>query len=126
LVSVCSNRVNVNINSPPEGVSVNINPQSKVNKIKKNKIKKEKTVVIFKPPTVEEVSAYCTERKNTVDANRFIDFYTSKGWMVGKNKMKDWHAAVRTWENGSNFTGRSANQPETYTLKTNIPDEINI
>ena len=52
----------------------------------------------FTPPTVTEVSSYCKERKNDVDAERFCDFYQSKNWMVGKNKMKDWRAAVRTWE----------------------------
>ena len=52
----------------------------------------------FKPPTLEEVQAYCQERNNNVDAERFIDHYTSNGWMVGKNKMKDWKASVRTWE----------------------------
>lgn len=52
----------------------------------------------FTPPTLEEVQAYCLERKNSVDAERFIDYYTSNGWYVGKNKMKDWKAAVRTWE----------------------------
>lgn len=55
----------------------------------------------FKPPTLEEVKAYCSERNNGVDAQRFIDFYTSKGWMIGKNPMKDWKAAVRTWEKNS-------------------------
>ncbi len=52
----------------------------------------------FVPPTVEEVRAYCQERHNSVDPERFVDFYTTKGWMVGKNRMKDWRAAVRTWE----------------------------
>lgn len=52
----------------------------------------------FKVPTLEEVRMYCEERKNGVDAQHFIDFYTSKGWMIGKNHMKDWKAAVRTWE----------------------------
>lgn len=56
----------------------------------------------FIPPTVEEVAAYCKERNNRVDASRFVDFYTTKGWMVGKNKMKDWKSAVRTWERNSN------------------------
>lgn len=55
----------------------------------------------FIPPTVEEVRAYCIERGNGVDPERFVDYYTSKGWMIGKNKMKDWKAAVRTWERGS-------------------------
>jgi hypothetical protein len=79
------------------------------NKEEKNKRIKEYTGVIggdnspqhtskFTPPILEEIQAYCKERKNDVDAQRFIDFYTAKGWMVGKNKMKDWKAAVRTWE----------------------------
>ena len=55
----------------------------------------------FIPPTVEEVTAYCKERNNRVDACRFVDFYTAKGWMLGKNKMKDWKSAVRTWERNS-------------------------
>ena len=59
----------------------------------------------FVPPTLEEVQAYCTERGNLVDAQSFVDFYESKGWYVGKNKMKDWKAAVRTWER------RNAQQP---------------
>lgn len=52
----------------------------------------------FSPPTIEEIKSYCQERDNKVDAERFFNFYASKGWMVGKNKMKDWKAAVRTWE----------------------------
>lgn len=52
----------------------------------------------FTPPTLDEVSAYCQGRSNNVSPQRFIDFYESKGWMVGKNKMKDWKAAIRTWE----------------------------
>ena len=57
----------------------------------------------FLPPTIEEVQAYCMERNNNVDAERFINHYTSNGWKVGKNPMKDWKAAVRTWEhNGYN------------------------
>lgn len=52
----------------------------------------------FIPPSVEEVEQYCIERSNNIDAQSFIDFYESKGWMIGKNKMKDWKAAVRTWE----------------------------
>ena len=52
----------------------------------------------FKPPTIEEVKSYCIERKNGVDPQKWHDFYSAKGWMIGKNKMKDWEAAVRTWE----------------------------
>ena len=52
----------------------------------------------FTPPTLDDVSAYVRERGSKVDPQRFFDFYASKGWMVGKNPMKDWKAAVRTWE----------------------------
>ena len=53
----------------------------------------------FIPPSVEEVKAYCTERKNGIDPQAFVDYYTARDWYIGKNKMKDWKAAVRTWEN---------------------------
>lgn len=56
----------------------------------------------FKKPTLEEVKEYCEERNNGIDAETFINFYESKGWMVGKNKMKDWKASVRTWEKSRN------------------------
>ena len=52
----------------------------------------------FSPPSLDEVQAYIAERGSAVDAQQFVDFYASKGWMVGKNRMKDWKAAVRTWE----------------------------
>lgn len=52
----------------------------------------------FQPPTLDEVAAYCRERNNGIDAQRFLDHYQANGWMVGKAKMKDWRAAVRNWE----------------------------
>ena len=52
----------------------------------------------FIPPSVDQVGEYCLERGNTVDPQRFVDYYQSNGWKVGKNPMKDWKAAVRTWE----------------------------
>lgn len=59
----------------------------------------------FTKPTVDEVRAYCSERRNTVDAQSFVDFYESKGWRVGSVGMKDWRAAVRTWERNRNGKG---------------------
>lgn len=53
---------------------------------------------LFCPPTESEVRDYCNERRNNVNAEAFFAYYESNGWMVGKNKMKDWKAAVRTWE----------------------------
>lgn len=58
---------------------------------------KKKQTPRFVPPTVEEVRQYCRDNDYSVDAQRFVDFYECKGWMVGKNKMKNWKAAVRTW-----------------------------
>lgn len=52
----------------------------------------------FVPPSVDEVRAYCMERGNSVDPQTFVDFYAGKDWMVGKTKMVDWKACVRTWE----------------------------
>lgn len=56
----------------------------------------------FKKPTVDEVKSYCLERNNSVDPQRFMDFYASNGWKVGKNPMKDWKASVRNWEKNNN------------------------
>ena len=67
----------------------------------------------FAPPTLEEVKAYCRERGNNVDPERWMDFYQSKGWMVGKNKMKDWKAAVRTWEKEAKTGNNRARQNNT-------------
>lgn len=64
----------------------------------------------FTPPSVEEVQAYCTERGNNVDAQRFCDFYTSKGWKIGKNSMQDWRSAVRTWERRENDAAPTGNK----------------
>ena len=61
----------------------------------------------FVKPTLEEVKAYCKERSNSVNPERFIDYYEANGWRVGKNPMKDWKAAVRTWEkNGYSNNGK--------------------
>lgn len=57
-----------------------------------------KQVKRFSKPTVEEVAAFCKERNNNVDPQRFWDFYEAKGWKIGKSPMKDWKACVRTWE----------------------------
>lgn len=68
------------------------------NSIDKKEIYKEKPIRNQIPPTLEMVKEYCLERGNNIDAEKFYDFYESKSWFVGKNKMKDWQASVRTWE----------------------------
>ena len=60
--------------------------------------KPKKERIVFVPPTVEEIAQYCRERNNSINPNQFFDWNESKGWLVGNSKMKDWKAAVRTWE----------------------------
>lgn len=76
---------------------VSIGKDSKDKDSKEESASEEKSKRFY-PPTLDEVKQYCEERKNNIDPMAFIDFYSSKGWMIGKNRMKDWKAAVRTWE----------------------------
>ena len=71
----------------------------------------------FEKPTLSEIKQYCTERNNNVNAEHFFDYYESNGWKVGKNSMKDWKAAVRTWE-------RSEYRKPTTTKKTNTEQTL--
>lgn len=78
-------------------LEVNNNKEKRIEKKNRevsNPVLKRKVI----PPLKEWVEDYCKERGGIVDADRFYDFYESKGWLVGKSKMKDWQAAVRTWE----------------------------
>lgn len=78
----------------------------------------------FTPPTLEEVTAYCQERKNNVDPQRWLGHYQSNGWRVGKNPMKDWKAAVRTWErSGFNDTPRKPTPPHPAKAEESKIDE---
>lgn len=90
----------------------NVNVNDNVNDIKENTLKsvKEKR---FAPPTPENVREYCREKGLNVDADRFVDFYESKNWYVGKNKMKDWKAAVRNWARSQRqeSTAKGAEKP---------------
>ena len=92
----------------------------------KEKIKVDR----FTPPTVDEIRAYCEERNNKIDPECFWDFYTSKGWMVGKNRMKDWRACVRSWEKSraeraeQNSTAKDMDDPmATYNIFAQLYDE---
>lgn len=66
-------------------------------KVSSNEDTKKKSAKRFVPPTVQEVASYVREKGLVMDPQRFVDFYTSNGWMVGKNRMKDWKAAARGW-----------------------------
>lgn len=79
--------------------------------------------VQFVKPTFADVRAYCTERKNNVSPNAWLNHYESNGWRVGKNPMKDWKAAIRTWEtNGSN--GNAKNQHDNRSRAQRVSDEL--
>ena len=75
--------------------------------------------ISLQKPTVDEVRAYCTERRNTIDPEEWIDHYESNGWMVGRNRMKDWRAAVRTWERrGARDQQQQPSKPRTPKTST--------
>lgn len=115
--------INNDAQALPEQCSSNASKvkYSKVNESKVNESKELRTNLKTIPPTLEEVTTYCLERKNGIDPQRFIDFYDSRGWMYGKTKIKDWRAAVRLWESGNNSKlakpgtdPRQQNKPRAY------------
>lgn len=67
---------------------------------------KRESIRRFTPPTIEQVTEYCRERNNGVNPVKWFNYYTANGWKVGKNPMKDWKAAVRTWEEGESNNGK--------------------
>jgi predicted transcriptional regulator len=84
--------------------------QSLPNNLDIDNLENKQVYTRFVKPTLEEVQAYCLERGKGVDAQKWYDYYSANGWKVGKNPMKDWKAAVRTWErSGDNGKHRSVN-----------------
>ena len=85
------------------------NQQQTTNNKQEVKEYKNKRNNIFIVPSLEEITDYCKERKNQINPQTFLDHYTGNGWMVGKNKMKDWKAVIRTWETrgGNNVTANT-------------------
>ena len=79
-----------------------------------NTIVNNNTTYSNKKPSVEEIKQYCLQRNNGIDAEQFFDFYESKNWYVGKNKMKNWQAAIRTWEKRKTKTSKIDAQLDNY------------
>lgn len=103
--------------APLEAGKESIGKDSKGNKSKRQ-------TIIFVKPTVEQIADYCNERKNGISPSRFYDYYESNGWLVGRNKMKDWKASVRTWEKNNNTKTVSTPLPftkSTEEFKPNYP-----
>ena len=78
----------------------------------KDIVKVKAKVKRFVKPTVVDIAEYCIERNNSVDAEKFYDYYSSNGWKVGKNPMKDWKASVRTWEKNTTQENEKVSQPK--------------
>ena len=96
--------------------SVTKNNESKSIEIEKEKdIENRGKAKRFTPPSLEDVRSYCQERKNNVDAERFVSYYESVGWKVGKNPMKDWKACVRTWEQRDKQTAQEKKKDDIIT-----------
>lgn len=100
---------------PNENVNVNVNDNVK------EKENKKKSAPRFSPPTVAQVKKFCDDHGYHLDAQRFVDYYTSNGWMVGRNKMKDWQAAARNWAkkndtvvSGTKFTNYQSERRTDY------------
>lgn len=118
--------VNINkkltgVNSGLTSVSVSVSESEKKKEDCKGK-EKDKPQRNIIPPRIEWVTEYCNERRNNVIPQKFFDHYSARGWMIGKNKMKDWQAAVRTWEQ----SGYNNPKPETKTgpRLSGIPDNV--
>ena len=90
-----------------EGNEAAILPEEK----KKSSAKKEKTA--FRPPSLQEVTDYCKEKGYSVNPWKFVNYYASNGWMVGRNHMKDWRAAVRSWESKEHDYGGKDSENKT-------------
>lgn len=119
--------------SPPLSIynissSNSISSEKKEDKQEKEDEKRDKGVQggkrkpPFVPPTLEEIQAYVAERKSPVNPEAFYNFYQAKGWMIGKNKMQNWHAAISTWERREKESAGSLRSGASYpTDGKNVP-----
>jgi hypothetical protein len=129
----------IHVNAAQTGVNAYNNPTRELKRIEEKKIKesvgdaaaKPPARTHFEPPSIAEIEAYCKQRHNGIDARRFVDYYTANGWHVGKGKMRDWRASVRSWEhNGVNDNSQpasSGSRPAAatgYSENTYAPGEL--
>ena len=115
--NVQTNLRQISEKSPPE-IEIELEKDIKIEKEIHSSAKSTTTKrKRFEKPTLSEIKAYCIERNNNVDAQHFYDYYESNGWKVGKNAMKNWQAAVRTWEKNS-YTNTTKQTKKTNTEQT--------
>lgn len=129
-VKFCSYRVNNNWQGMSKidtgGIAeIDTNNKREIN-INKDSLYRDGTPH-FQKPSLSEVAAYCRERANKVDPEQFYNFYESNGWKVGKNPMKDWHAAVRTWEKREKEVAPRKREPkeDVFTHNMRVMREMN-
>lgn len=126
-VGLTDENLNVYVN---EDVYVNDDVNTQGGSSEPQGVRAEKTISSspkkFEKPTVNEVQAYCNERKNSLSAQEFWDFYESKGWKIGSSPMKDWRACVRTWEQrrkNEDSGGRVKKSGTMWGNESKIPEE---
>lgn len=102
---------------PSKSIEIDIEKDIDTDKDKKKRKR-------FTPPTLDEVTAYCNERKNSVDPQKWLDYYSSNGFMVGKNHMKDWKAAVRTWERNNFQSPKKQQTVPTYMTEEQPKEQV--
>lgn len=95
--NVQTNLRQISEKSPPE-IEIELEIEKKIEKEIDSSASTTTKRKRFEKPTLSEIEQYCIERNNNINAAHFYDYYESNGWKVGKNSMKDWKAAVRTWE----------------------------
>ena len=114
--NVQTNLRQISEKSPPE-IEIEIEKEIKIEKEIDSSASTTTKRKRFEKPTLSEIKEYCIERNNNVDAQHFYDYYESNGWKVGKNSMKNWQAAVRTWEKNS-YTSTTKQTKKTNTEQT--------
>lgn len=95
--NVQTNLRQISEKSPPE-IEIELEKEIKIEKEIDSSASTTTKRKRFEKPSISDIKQYCMERNNNIDASQFYDYYESNGWKVGKNSMKDWKAAVRTWE----------------------------
>lgn len=114
--NVQTNLRQISDKSPPE-IEIELEKEIKIEKEIDSSASTTTKRKRFEKPTLSEIEQYCIERNNNVDAQHFFDYYESNGWRVGKNSMKNWQAAVRTWEKNS-YTSTTKQTKKTNTEQT--------
>ena len=114
--NVQTNLRQISEKSPPE-IEIELEKEIKIEKEIDSSASTTTKRKRFEKPTLSEIEQYCIERGNKVDAQHFFDYYESNGWRVGKNSMKNWQAAVRTWEKNS-YTNTTKQTKKTNTEQT--------